>query len=128
MAFELDIYTANITFRQGDSGDFTLGGIPTDKNYIAYWAGRDNKRNIILELSAVPDENGDVTFIFTPSDTNKFSVPSGMKKKIYYWDVKICCEEEGYEDTVVIGVNKTINDVNKLIVYPLTVEGTLNDQ
>lgn len=125
MAFELNILTGDITCRQGDSGDMTLSGIPDDKEYVVYWAARDNKNNIILELSAIP-QNGEVKFVFTPTDTQKFTVPSGLRNKIYYWAVKICCEEEGYEDTVVIGLNKTIASLNKLIVYPKVVEGTLN--
>lgn len=125
MAFELNIKTGDITCRQGDSGDFTLSGIPDDREYTVYFAVRDNKNNIILEKSATPVE-GDVLFEFEPEDTEKFTVPSGAKNKVYYWAVKLCYEPDNYEDTVIIGLNKTIGDVNKLIAYPKVVEGTVN--
>ena len=124
MAFELDNFTGDIVCRQGDSGSLTLSGIPQDRDYTVYWAGRDSKNNIVLEMEATPVD-GDVTFKFLPTDTEQFTVPSGMKSKTYYWGVKICCIEDGYEDTVVIGINKTIASLNKFIVYPKIVEGTL---
>lgn len=123
MAFELDTVTGDITCRQGDSGSLSLSGIPSDKEYVLYWACRDSKNNIITELSAVPVE-GAVTFKFTPAITGTWTVPSGMRNKTYYWAVKLCYADEDYEDTLIVGKNKTIASVNKLIVYPKVVEGT----
>lgn len=126
MAFKLDTATGDITCRRGDHGKLYLYGIPTDKDYTLYFAARDSKGVIFYETSTIPDESGEALFFFSPSVTDKWEVPGGAKSKVYYWAVKLSYEPEDFEETLIIGKNKTMASANRLIVYPKTVEGPNN--
>ena len=125
--FKYDEKTATMTTRQGDSFSFEVEGV--DSGWTLFFSVFDIKRNILLEISAIPDENGVALFKVSPSDSNKLVVSKGKKAETYYYNFKRCTrvdEEEVIEDTLIIG-DKQVSDLNKLIVYPLTTEGFAND-
>lgn len=124
MAFEVDEETGNVTMRQGDTGKLVFSGIPTDKDYRVYFSVYKSDRTIVFELNARPID-GQVTFNLSPRNTNKMSVSKGAKYENYYYGVKLCFEEDDYEDTLLVG-DKSISELNKMTVYPLIVEGTNN--
>lgn len=121
--FQVNGDTGDVICRQGDSGELTFTGIDKSKQYQVYFSIYNNKRKIIEEIRSVPYA-GIVTFGLTPSITDKLTVPVGEKTATYYYGLKICLPEENYEDTLVIG-NKEITALNKIIVYPKIVEGTV---
>ena len=45
--FLVDEEIGNITLTQGDSGEYTINGLPTDQYYDVYLAIQDKKRNPI---------------------------------------------------------------------------------
>ena len=125
--FKYDEKTATMTTRQGDSFSFEVEGV--DSGWTLFFSVFDIKRNILLEISAVPDEKGIAHFKVSPGDSNKLTVSKGKKAETYYYNFKRCMrvdEDEVIEDTLIIG-NKQVSDLNKLIVYPLTTEGFAND-
>lgn len=122
--FNVNGETGDIICRQGDSGELVLEGIPEDHDYEAYFSFYNNKRVIIKEISATVLD-GQVTFHIAPSMTDALVVPNGTPFATYFYGVKLCYrDEEGldHEDTVLIG-EKSIGEVNKVIVYPKIVEG-----
>ena len=122
MAFNVDA-NANISLIQGDSGNFTVNGIPTDKNYTVYFAVQDINRNPIGDEIAVSSNySSKIIFYLTGDYTNLFKVPKGERFAIYYYGVKICDPENNFEDTLMLA-SGDIGDVNTITVYPKKVEG-----
>jgi hypothetical protein len=112
-----------ISLYQGDSGELTVQGLYTDKNYTVYFAIQDGNRNLIgdeLSVSAVNSEC--VTFVLTPEYTNLLTVPKGKAYEIYYYGLKACENNTSREDTMFIG-DGTYGDLNRIIVYPRKVKG-----
>ena len=125
--FKYDEKTATMTTRQGDSFSFEVEGV--EAGWTLFFSIYDMKRNIILEVSAEPDEMSVAQFWVSPGDSNKLTVSKGKKSETYYYNFKRCKRletEEVIEDTLIIE-GKTIYDMNKFIVYPLTTEGFEND-
>lgn len=125
--FKYDEKTATMTTRQGDSFSFEVEGV--EAGWTLFFSIYDIKRNIILEVSAEPDEMSVSQFWVSPGDSNKLTVSKGKKSETYYYNFKRCKRletEEVIEDTLIIE-GKTISDMNKFIVYPLTTEGFEND-
>ena len=120
----IDEETGDMTIRQGDSFELTIEGIPSDKEYDVYFSIYDLKRNILFELKETPVD-GVVTFKITPALSNLLTVPTTQKTALYYWSVKRCYEPDNFEDTLLVG-NKEVKDLNKVLVYPLNVEGAEN--
>ena len=126
MAFIIDD-SGNITLVQGDSGQLTVNGIDTSKNYTAYLAIQDSKRKPIgTEISVQTNYNSSVVFVLTPELTDLLAVPKNNDSEDYYYGIKLC-DDEYYEDTLLIG-NSAIGDLNTITVYPKKVEGTENDE
>ena len=127
MAFLVD-NSGNITLVQGDSGQLTVSGLSTDKNYTVYLAVQDSKRKPVgTEISVESNHNSSVIFDFIPELTNLFTVKRSEESAEYYYGVKVCDEDTNFEDTLLIG-NTGIGDLNTITVYPKKVEGTLNDE
>jgi hypothetical protein len=126
MAFVVDDY-ANITLVQGDSGQLTVNGLNTDKNYTLYLAIQDSKRNPIGS-EIVVNSNGaeSVIFVLSPELTNLLTVKRRDESAEYYYGIKVCDESTDFEDTLLIG-DSDIGDLNTITVYPKKVEGSLND-
>lgn len=113
----------NITLVQGDSGEITFDNIPTDRNYLVCFAIQNNKRQFIGEQIPV-FSNGEKTVVINiPSSlTDLLVVKSGQETAEYYYGVKICDENTGLEDTMILG-DKDIGSLNIITVYPKKVEG-----
>lgn len=126
MAFIVDDY-GNITLVQGDSGQLTVNGLNTDKNYTLYLAIQDSKRNPIGS-EIVVNSNGaeSVIFVLSPELTNLLTVKRRDESAEYYYGIKVCDESTDFEDTLLIS-NSDIGDLNTITVYPKKVEGSLND-
>lgn len=126
MAFVVDDY-GNITLVQGDSGQLTVNGLNTDKNYTLYLAIQDSKRNPIGS-EIVVNSNGaeSVIFVLSPELTNLLTVKRRDESAEYYYGIKVCDESTDFEDTLLIG-DSDIGDLNTITVYPKKVEGSLND-
>lgn len=114
----------NIVLRQGDSGKLTIGGLDDYIGYTLYLSVYDADRNIIFEINKLV-EGEDVELVFSPSNTNLLTVPAKKKTAIYYFGLKICLASDDFEDTLIID-GKGVDDLNKVVVYPLITEGTLN--
>ena len=66
-----------------------------------------------------------VTFVLTPELTDLLTVPQNMPYKVYYYGIKVCIAENSVEDTLFIA-GGTYGDLNRIIVYPRKVKGSLN--
>lgn len=122
MAFEVDD-NGNMTIVQGDSGEMTINGIPIDKNYKVYFAAQDAERNPIgNEIMVESLYKQSVAIKMTGNYTDLFVVPEDAKSAIYYFGVKICSEEDGTEDTLILGTTP-FGGVNTITVYPRKVKG-----
>ena len=125
MAFIVDDF-GNITLVQGDSGQLTVSGLPTDKSYNVYLAIQDSKRNVIGSEIVVSSNNLDsVIFVFAPELTNLLTVNLNEESAEYYYGIKVCDSSTNFEDTLLIG-DSDIGDLNTITVYPKKVEGTIN--
>ena len=122
MAFIVD-KNADISLVQGDSGTFTVSGIPTDKNYIVYFGIQDTNRNTIgNELSVNSNFSSKVIFYLTGDYTNLLKVPKNEYCAVYFYGVKICDPENNLEDTLTFA-SGDIGGINTITVYPKKVEG-----
>lgn len=122
MAFFIDD-EGNITLIQGDDGDVTFDGIPTDRNYEVFFAIQDDKRRPIGDEVSVMSNNMSSVVITVPSSlTDLLTVKAGQETAEYYYGVKICDEATGLEDTMILG-NNEIGDLNTITVYPRKVKG-----
>lgn len=123
MAFVID-ESGNITLIQGDSGQLTINGLQTDKNYTVYLGIQDAKRNTIgTELSVESNNEPSVIFDLIPELTDLLTVKKSEEYSTYYYGIKVCDEDSNFEDTLIIG-NSNIGDLNTITVYPKKVEGT----
>ena len=122
MAFSIDD-NGNIELIQGDSGQLTITGLDTDKNYTVYFAIQDENRNTIgSEIFVSTAKSDTVTFEITPEITDLLTVDADEDSATYYYGIKVCYEDTGLEDTLLIGSSE-IGDKNEIIVYPKKVEG-----
>lgn len=122
MAFLMDEY-CNITMIQGDSGKIVVNNLPVDKNYIVYFAMQDSERNPVgEEVHVEANGNSSITFELVGRLTDLLVVPEDKKKETYYYGIKICCEEDQTEETLVLG-NGGIGTLNVITVYPRKVKG-----
>lgn len=121
--FIVDETTGDITtLTQGDSGEYTLTGLPTDDYYTYYLAIQDENRNPIGEEIVVSGNlRSTVTFPFPASLTDLLTVKKSEEYATYYFGVKLC-SKSGVEDTLLIG-NKQVGERNSITVYPKKVEG-----
>lgn len=128
--YEVDEITGNITLRQGDSGEYTIEGLPNNHLYLAYFAVHDDKRNRIgFELiKEIDQRNARVTFELTPEFTDYLTVKSNEEVATYYFDVKLSYYSDStkIEDTLILG-DKTPEEKNTITVYPKTVEGGVSN-
>jgi hypothetical protein len=125
--YEVDETTGNITLRQGDSGEYTVEGLPNNYLYSAYFAVYDDKRNPVgYEIKKdIEQENARVTFPLTPEFTDYLIVKPNEEVATYFFDVKLSYydgENIQIEDTLILG-DKTSEEKNTITVYPKTVEG-----
>ena len=122
MAFQTD-ENGNITLIQGDSGILVISGISTDKNYTVYFAVQDrNRKPIGSELFINSNKSSEVAFFLTGDFTDLFKVERNESFAIYYYGIKVCDADTGFEDTLVTEAGE-IGDLNTITVYPKKVEG-----
>jgi hypothetical protein len=127
MAFIVDTETGDLTLVQGDSGELFVEGLNTDKDYTVYFAFYNNRRRILgTEISVEANRSDHVILSIPASLTDLLTVPQGSDTAEYYYGIKVCNEDDGFEDTVTIG-NKDIGELNTITVYPKKVEGLTND-
>ena len=127
MAFIVDTETGDLTLVQGDSGELFVEGLNTDKYYTIYFAFYNNKRRVVgTEISVEANKSDHVILSILASLTDLLTVPQGADTAEYYYGIKVCDPDDGFEDTVSIG-NKDIGDLNIVTVYPKKVEGLTND-
>lgn len=121
--FIVDETTGDITtLTQGDTGEYTLTGLPTDDYYSYYFAIQDENRNPIGEEIMVSGNlKSTVTFPITAELTDLLTVKKNEEYATYYFGVK-CCSKTGTEDTLIIA-NKQVGERNTITVYPKKVEG-----
>ncbi len=125
MAFYVDETTGNITLVQGDSATLVVNGLPTDENYTVYFAIYDENRNIIgEEMKIQSNGSSTVSIAILSSLTDLLTVDSSEDTAEYYYGLKICLEDSGYEDTLCIN-DSDIGDINTVTVYPKKVEGII---
>ena len=124
--FLVDEITGNIELRQGDSGTLYVDGIPTDKNYKVYFSIYNSNGKILGDEIWVYSYQLSLVTIEIPSSlTDLLTVKGGIDDTAeYYYGVKVCDEETGFEDTQVIG-NKDVGDLNIITVHRKTTEGTV---
>ena len=98
-------------------------GLDTLKNYKVYFAIQDKNRNPIgSELSVNSNKMGSITFELTGDFTDLLKVAKNQYYEIYYYGIKVCSEEDNFEDTLILG-SGTLGDLNTITVYPKKVEG-----
>ena len=121
--FLVDEETGNITLTQGDSGEYTINGLPTDQYYDVYLAIQDKKRNPIgNEIKESANLKSSVSLKFLSSLTDLLTVPKSEETQTYYFGIKLC-DKLGNEDTLIIG-NNDVGDKNTITVYPKKAEGS----
>ena len=112
-----------ISLYQGDSGELTVSGLDSDKNYTVYFAIQDINRNLIGEELQVAVSNSDtVTFILTPQYTDLLTVAKNKPYEIYFYGIKACEGANNIENTMFVA-ETTYGDLNRIIVYPKKVKG-----
>ncbi len=112
-----------IVLYQGDSGNITISGLDTNKNYIVYFAIQDEKQNLIgNELHVASNKSDFVVFSLTADFTDLLIVPKGKSYAIYTYGIKVCDTETKTEDTLIIE-GSNYGDKNLIIVYPRKVMG-----
>lgn len=122
MAFIVD-EKGNISLVQGDSGELHIEGIPTDKDYKIYFAVQDNSRKPIgAEPFVNSDYHSSVVLSIPAVLTDLLTVKKDDESAEYYYGIKVCDEDSGYENTLVLG-DGDIGDLNTITVYPKKVEG-----
>ena len=115
-----------ISMYQGDSGEITVRGLNENFAYTVYFSIQDENRNQIGEELQISANNTDtVTFVLSPEYTDNLTVPKNKLYKIYYYGIKVCISSSSTEDTLFVA-DGTYGDLNKIIVYPRKVKGTIN--
>lgn len=123
MAFVVDEDTGDITLVQGDSGTLIVTDLPEDESYTLYFAFYDEKRNIIGdEMTVETDGSGTASISVLSSVTDLLTVDKNEDSAQYYYGLKLCLEDTGYENTLIIN-DGDIGDLNTVTVYPKKVEG-----
>lgn len=84
----------NIYLKQGDTGNITFKGIPTDKNYSVFMSIYNEDTNTILKEITATSVIGD-TALFAIGEDESNSLPVGD----WVYALKICAD--GSEDTVI---------------------------
>lgn len=126
MPFLVDEETGKITTVQGDSGEINVFNLPDDADYEVYFSFYDKNRRILGQEMPVRTSFGTKVTIFVSSAlTDLLKVNANDEFAEYYYGIKICDPETGYEDTLCIGT-KDIGELNTVIVYPKQVEGMAN--
>lgn len=121
--FLVDEETGNITLTQGDSGEYTINGLPTDQYYDVYLAIQDKKRNPIgNEIKESANLKSSVSLKFLSSLTDLLTVPKSEETETYYFGIKLC-DKLGNKNTLIIG-NNDVGDKNTITVYPKKAEGS----
>lgn len=86
----------NIYMRQGDTGNITFTGLPTDKTYTVYLSVYNPDENTILkELVAASFNQSTGVAVFTFNEDFSNSLPVGD----WVYGLKICAAD-GSEDTI----------------------------
>jgi hypothetical protein len=112
----------NVLCRQGDSGPYHVGDLPTDKNYRIFFGLQTKKRKIIGQQELETLGCDFVIFQVSSSLTDLLTVPQNQESEEYYIWVKLC-DNEGYEDTLIIGGDKNPEDYTIMTVLPKGIEG-----
>lgn len=101
----------NIYLRQGDTGNITFSGLPTDEDYSVYLSvyNPDNDR-ILQEILAAEFDRVEGVALFTFNEDFSNGLPVGD----WTYGLKICAN--GTEDTVL--PRAYINDSGELIKEP----------
>lgn len=101
----------NIYLRQGDTGNITFSGLPTDEDYSVYLSvyNPDNDR-ILQETLAAEFDRVEGVALFTFNEDFSNGLPVGD----WTYGLKICAN--GTEDTVL--PRAYINDAGELIKEP----------
>lgn len=122
MAFTVDD-NGNITLIQGDSGELVVNGLPTDRNYKIFFAIQDENRNPIgTEIELETNKSPSIIFSIVGSLTDLLTVKRGDDTATYYYGIKLCNQEDFFEDTLLIGDSK-LGELNAITVFPKKVEG-----
>lgn len=122
MAFTIDDY-GNITLVQGDSGELTVSGLPTDRNYSVWFAIQDENRNPIGgEINIDTNNSESISLYITGGLTDLLTVPRDEETATYYYGIKLCSADDSLEDTLLLG-NGSMGDKTTITVYPKKVEG-----
>lgn len=123
--FEVNEETGDITLTQGDTGNYTVSGLPTDQRYTLYFGVQDENRNPVgSEISESLNLRSTVSLSITSALTDLLTVKKNEDFATYYFGLKLCTVG-GMEDTLIIG-NKEIGERNIMTVYPKQVEGMNN--
>lgn len=114
----------NIEIVQGDSLTLYVDGLDTDENYEIYFAIYDVYGNRVGNEVSVNSNNQPTVILQIPSTlTDNLVVSSGIDgTEEYYYGIKACLSDSGYEDTLCIG-DSDIGELNTFTVYPRKVEG-----
>lgn len=114
----------NITVVQGDSFTLIVDGIDTDENYKVYFSIYDQYGNGVGDEVYVESQHQSTVILEIPSSlTDNLVVDSGIDGTAeYYYGLKCCLDETGFEDTLCVG-NNDIGELNTITVYPKKVEG-----
>ena len=123
MAFYID-ENGDMEIVQCDSGVLTITALDTTKDYEIYFAIQDEDRNPIgTEVMVNSGKSDTVTFEIPAELTDLLTVDKDEDYAVYYYGIKLCCADDGLEDTLYVG-GKAIGDRNTITVYPKKVEGT----
>ena len=114
----------NIEVVQGDSFKLYVEGIDTDENYKVYFSIYDSYGNTVGDQIYVESLNQPTVIFNIPSSlTDNLRVTTGINgTEEYYYGIKTCLTDTGFEDTQCIG-DGDIGDLNTITVYPKKVEG-----
>lgn len=124
MTIEVD-ENGTIKIYQGDTGSLTIEGIPDDRSYDVFFAIQNQSRDIIFETSVKSNNQTSVDIDIDTELSNKLNVPINENSSIYYYGIKLCYDGDK-EDTVAVD-GRSIGSRNKMIVYPLQVEGYIDE-
>lgn len=118
----VDDLTGDMVIGYGDNGEYTVTNIPTDKDYTALFIVYDSNRKTMFTIPKNTEMKDSVTFVFTPNDIEKLTVPKGEDTADYFFDIKLKFGINYIEDTLILG-NKNMYAKNKLTVIAKGSEG-----
>ena len=104
-----------------------MDGIDTDENYKIYFSIYDKYGNGVgNEVWVESNKQPSVVLEIPSSLTDNLIVANGVQStEEYYYGIKACLDETGFEDTLCVG-DSDIGELNTITVYPKKVEGTIN--